>query len=187
MKINVRQTSIKGLLLIEPHVFHDGRGFFFESFNAREFNEATGLEVTFVQDNQASSQYGVLRGLHFQLPPFSQAKLVSVVRGRVLDVAVDLRRGSPTYGRYEAVDLSEDNHLQVYIPHGFAHGYLVLSETALFQYKCDCFYAPQSEGGLAWDDPDIGIEWPIGRHHILLSEKDRSRGLLKDFDTPFKF
>lgn len=187
MKINVRQTSIEGLLLIEPHVFHDGRGYFFESFNAREFNEATGLEVTFVQDNQASSQYGVLRGLHFQLPPFSQAKLVSVVRGRVLDVAVDLRRGSPTYGRYEAVDLSEDNHLQVYIPHGFAHGYLVLSETALFQYKCDSFYAPQSEGGLAWDDPDIGIEWPIDRHHILLSEKDRRRGLLKDFDTPFKF
>jgi dTDP-4-dehydrorhamnose 3,5-epimerase len=186
MKIKVRQTSIEGLIVIEPHVFRDGRGYFFESFNAREFAEATGLQVSFVQDNQALSQYGVLRGLHFQLPPHSQAKLVSVVRGKVLDVAVDLRKGSPTYGRYEAVELSEDNHLQVYIPHGFAHGYLVLSETALFQYKCDSFYAPASEGGLAWDDPDIGIEWPIDRQEILLSEKDSKRGLLIDFDTPFK-
>jgi dTDP-4-dehydrorhamnose 3,5-epimerase len=187
MKIKVRPTSIDGLVVVEPHVFHDGRGYFFESFNAREFREAMEKKISFVQDNQALSQYGVLRGLHFQLPPHSQAKLVSVVRGKVLDVAVDLRKGSPTYGRYEAVELSEDNHLQVFIPRGFAHGYLVLSETALFQYKCDSLYAPASEGGLAWDDPDIGIDWPIAKEDILLSEKDCKRGLLKDFDSPFKY
>ena len=187
MKIKVTQTSIDGLLIIEPHVFHDGRGYFFESFNSSEFREAVGKRVSFVQDNQALSCCGVLRGLHFQLPPHSQAKLVSVAKGKVLDVAVDLRKGSPTYGKYEAVELSEDNHLQVFIPRGFAHGYLVLSETALFQYKCDNLYAPASEGGLAWDDPDIGIDWPADRQDILLSEKDRNRGLLKDFDSPFKY
>lgn len=187
MKIKVTETSIEGLLVIEPHVFHDGRGYFFESFNSREFREATGMKVSFVQDNQALSSYGVLRGLHFQLPPHSQAKLVSVVAGRVLDVAVDLRKGSPTYGKYEAVELSEDNHLQVFIPRGFAHGYVVLSETALFQYKCDSLYAPGYEGGLAWDDPDIGVKWPVPQEDILLSDKDRNRGLLKDFDSPFKY
>lgn len=187
MKITVRQTSIDGLIVIEPHVFHDGRGYFFESFNTREFREATGLKTTFVQDNQAKSCYGVLRGLHFQLPPYSQAKLVSVVVGKVLDVAVDLRKGSATYGKYEAVELSQDNHLQMYIPRGFAHGYLVLSKTALFQYKCDRFYAPASEGGLAWNDPDIGIDWPIDVQDILLSDKDRNRGLFKDFNSPFKY
>ena len=185
--MTIIETGIEGLVIVEPRVFHDGRGYFFESFNARDFNAATGDDVTFVQDNQAFSRYGVLRGLHFQCPPYAQAKLVSVVSGRVLDVAVDIRKGSPTYGKYEAVELSADSHLQVFIPRGFAHGYLVLSETALFQYKCDSFYAPQSEGGLAWNDPDIGIDWPVSREDILLSPKDTDRGLLKDFDSPFKY
>lgn len=180
-----KETSIEGLVTIEPRIFRDQRGYFYESYNARDFEAATGFKVDFVQDNQAFSRYGVLRGLHFQLPPHTQAKLVSVVRGRVLDVAVDLRKGSPTYGRYEAVELSGDNHLKLFIPGGFAHGYLVLSRTALFQYKCDSLYAPEAEGGLAWDDPDIGIRWPMDRDDLIFSPKDLRHGLLKDFDSPF--
>ena len=185
--MKVTHTAIDGLFVIEPRVFRDGRGYFFESFNARDFADVTGLMPTFVQDNESSSKRGVLRGLHFQLPPYSQAKLVTVVCGSVLDVAVDLREGSPTYGRYEAVELSGDNHLQLYIPRGFAHGYLVLSDTAVFRYKCDNYYAPGFEGGLAWNDPDIGIEWPLPEEEILLSEKDCRHGLLKDFVSPFKY
>jgi dTDP-4-dehydrorhamnose 3,5-epimerase len=183
--MKIKKTSIEGLVIVEPEIFRDGRGYFYESYNARDFETATGVKVEFVQDNQAFSRYGVLRGLHFQLPPHDQAKLVSVVRGRVLDVAVDLRKGSPTYGRYEAVELSGDNHLRLFIPRGFAHGYLVLSRTALFQYKCDGFYAPKAEGGLAWDDPDIGIKWPLAPEELMLSPKDLRHGLLKDFDSPF--
>lgn len=185
--MKIKETSIEGLVIVEPQIFRDGRGYFYESYSARDFKAATGFEPRFVQDNQAFSRYGVLRGLHFQRPPHAQAKLVSVVRGKVLDVAVDLRKGSPTYGRYEAVELSGDNHLQLFIPRGFAHGYLVLSKTALFQYKCDAFYAPKADGGLAWDDPDIGVDWPIPAEDIRLSEKDRCRGLLKDFDSPFNY
>lgn len=180
-----KETSIEGLVILEPQIFSDSRGYFYESYNARDFEAATGRKVNFVQDNQAFSHYGVLRGLHFQLPPHTQAKLVSVVRGKVLDVAVDLRKGSPTYGRYEAVELSGDNNLKLFIPGGFAHGYLVLSRTALFQYKCDSFYAPKAEGGLAWDDPDIGIEWPLAPEELILSPKDLRHGQLKDFDSPF--
>ena len=180
-----KETSIEGLVTIEPRIFRDQRGYFYESYNARDFEAATGFKVDFVQDNQAFSRCGVLRGLHFQLPPHTQAKLVSVVRGKVLDVAVDLRKGSPTYGRYEAVELSGDNHLKLFIPGGFAHGYLVLSRTALFQYKCDSLYAPDAEGGLAWDDPDIGIRWPMDRGDLIFSPKDLRHGLLKDFDSPF--
>ncbi|MBR0533833.1 MAG: dTDP-4-dehydrorhamnose 3,5-epimerase [Bacteroidales bacterium] len=183
--MKIKKTSIEGLVIVEPEIFRDGRGYFYESYNARDFEAATGIKVEFVQDNQAFSRYGVLRGLHFQLPPHDQAKLVSVVRGKVIDVAVDLRKGSPTYGRYEAVELSGDNHLRLFIPRGFAHGYLVLSRTALFQYKCDGFYAPKAEGGLAWNDPAIGIDWPVPAKDIILSEKDRNRCLLKDFDSPF--
>lgn len=185
--MKIIETGIEGLLVIEPKIFGDGRGYFYESYNARDFEAATGSKVDFVQDNQSFSRYGVLRGLHFQLPPHNQAKLVSVVRGSVLDVAVDLRKGSPTYGRYEAVELSGDNHLRFYIPHGFAHGFLVLSKTALFQYKCDGFYAPEADCGLAWDDPDIGIKWPVAPQVIILSEKDRRHGFLKDFDSPFTY
>ena len=172
MKIKVRQTSIEGLIVIEPHVFRDGRGYFFESFNAREFAEATGLQVSFVQDNQALSQYGVLRGLHFQKEPYAQSKLVRVVRGRVLDVAVDLRVGSPTFGKWTAAELSEDNHLQFFLPRGMAHGFAVLSEVAVFQYKCDNFYHPEAEGAIAWNDPDLNIDWRLPAQHVLLSEKD---------------
>ena len=174
-------------MIVEPQIFRDARGYFYESYNARDFEAATGRKVAFVQDNQSFSRFGVLRGLHFQLPPNDQAKLVSVVRGKVLDVAVDLRKGSPTYGRYEAVELSGDNHRKLFIPRGFAHGYLVLSRTALFQYKCDNYYAPKFECGLAWNDPDIGIEWPVAPADLKLSDKDRGHCLLKDFDSPFKY
>ncbi|MBR5735975.1 MAG: dTDP-4-dehydrorhamnose 3,5-epimerase [Bacteroidales bacterium] len=185
--MKVTHTTIDGLLVIEPRVFRDGRGYFFESFNARDFADVTGQLPAFVQDNQSGSKRGVLRGLHFQLPPYDQAKLVTVVSGSVLDVAVDLREGSPTYGRYEAVELSGDNHLQLFIPRGFAHGYLVLSDTAVFRYKCDNYYAPGFEGGLAWNDPDIGIEWPLPEDELLLSDKDCRHGFLKDFVSPFKY
>jgi len=185
--MNIIETGIEGLLVIEPKIFGDGRGYFYESYNARDFEAAVGRKVDFVQDNQSFSRYGVLRGLHFQLPPHSQAKLVSVVRGSVLDVAVDLRKGSPTYGKYEAVELTGENHLRFFIPRGFAHGFVVLSKTALFQYKCDSFYAPESDCGLAWNDPDIGIRWPVAPEDIILSEKDRRHGFLKDFDSPFTY
>ena len=185
--MNVVKTEIDGVLIIEPKVFGDSRGYFFESFNAREFKSATGLEVNFVQDNESMSSYGVMRGLHFQLPPHTQAKLVRCVRGKVLDVAVDLRKGSPTYGKHVAVELSEDNHRQFFIPKGFAHGFSVLSETAVFQYKCDSFYAPQADGGISILDDSLGIDWKIPVDKALLSEKDKNHPLLKDFNTPFEY
>ena len=172
--MKIRQTGISGLIVIEPDVFGDSRGYFMESFSCRKFMELTGIDVDFVQDNESKSSYGVLRGLHFQRPPHAQSKLVRVVSGRVLDVAVDLRAGSPTYGKHYALELSGENHLQMFIPKGFAHGFAVLSDEAVFQYKCDEYYAPQSEGGVAWDDPDLAIDWQIPLEDVRLSEKDRN-------------
>lgn len=183
--MTIIKTAIEGPFIVEPRVFGDDRGYFFESFNQRDFAEQTGLELDFVQDNESRSTYGVVRGLHFQRPPYAQAKLVRVVEGRVLDVAVDIRRGSLTYGQYVAVELSSENHRQFYVPHGFAHGFAVLSDTAVFQYKCDNYYHPESEGALAWDDPDLAIDWQIAPDAVLLSDKDRSHPRLVDFETPF--
>ena len=183
--INVIKTTIPGVLIIEPKVFGDDRGYFLESFNAKEFAEKTGLSVSFVQDNESKSRYGVLRGLHFQLPPYTQSKLVRVVRGRVVDVVVDIRKDSPAYGKYEMCELTEDNHRQFFVPKGMAHGFVVLSNEAVFQYKCDEFYHPEAEGALAWDDPDIAISWPIPLNDVILSEKDKHHPMLKHFVTPF--
>ena len=177
--MEVIKTDIEGLLVLEPRVFGDSRGYFFESFNVRTFEEAVG-DVTFVQDNESKSSYGAVRGLHFQKPPHAQAKLVRVVKGKVLDVAVDLRKESPTFGKYVAIELSEENHRQMFIPRGFAHGFSVLSDEVVFQYKCDNYYAPESEGAIAWDDPDLAIDWQIPYDKVLLSEKDRKHSALKD-------
>lgn len=182
--MNVIKTDIQGVVIVEPKVFGDHRGYFFESFSEKDFAEAVG-EVKFVQDNESKSSYGVLRGLHFQKPPHAQAKLVRVVKGRVLDVAVDLRKGSPTFGKHVAVELTEENHRQLFIPRGFAHGFAVLSDEAVFQYKCDSYYAPQSEGSVLWNDPDIGIEWGIPSEDVMLSEKDRNAAPLKDLGDVF--
>lgn len=184
--MNVIETGIDGLVIIEPRIFRDPRGYFFESFSQREFSEKVS-PVDFVQDNESRSSYGVLRGLHFQKPPFAQAKLVRVIKGRVLDVAVDLRTGSPTYGRYEAVELSEDNHRQFFIPRGFAHGFCVLSDEAVFQYKCDNYYAPQSEGAVIWNDPDLAIDWMIPAEDVILSDKDRKNPYLRDLGDVFAY
>lgn len=178
--MKIIETEIQGLFIIEPDVYGDSRGYFFESFNKRRFEEQTGITVDFVQDNESRSTYGVVRGLHFQRPPHAQAKLVRVVSGRVLDVAVDLREGSPTYGRHVAVELSGENHRQVFIPKGFAHGFSVLSEEAVFQYKCDDYYAPETEGAVAWDDPDIAIDWRIPADDMILSEKDKKHPRLSE-------
>lgn len=183
--MEVFKTGIEGVYIIEPKVFGDNRGYFFESFNAKEFAEKTGLNVTFVQDNESKSKYGVLRGMHFQLPPYTQSKLVRVVKGKVLDVVVDIRKGSPTYGKYEMCELTVENHRQFFVPKGMAHGFAVLSEEAIFQYKCDNFYHPEAEGAIAWNDPEIGINWPISAEDVVLSEKDKHHPFLKDFVSPF--
>ena len=185
--MEIIKTNIQGLLIIEPKVFGDSRGYFFESFNAKEFKEKTGLNITFVQDNESMSTYGVMRGLHFQRPPYTQSKLVRCVKGKVLDVAVDIRKGSPTYGQHVAVELTEDNHRQFFVPKGFAHGFAVLSETAVFQYKCDNFYAPQADGGISILDSSLGIDWKIPTDKAFLSDKDTKHPLLKDFETPFTY
>jgi len=177
--MNVIKTDIEGLVVIEPKIFGDSRGYFFESFSERVFRKEVA-DVDFVQDNESKSSYGVVRGLHFQKPPYSQAKLVRVVKGKVLDVAVDLRKGSPTFGQHVAMELSEDNHRQVFIPRGFAHGFSVLSDEVVFQYKCDAYYAPQSEGAVAWDDPDLDIDWKVPADKVILSEKDKKHPRLKD-------
>ena len=179
--MKIKETYIPGLLVVEPQVFGDSRGYFFEFFNAAEFAEQTGIDTQFVQDNESRSSYGVVRGLHMQLPPHAQAKLVRVVEGRVLDVAVDLRKDSPTFGKHFAIELTGENHLQVYIPKGFAHGFSVLSETAVFQYKCDGYYAPASEAAIAWNDPDLGIDWKLPSEDAVLSDKDRNHPSLKEF------
>lgn len=184
--MEIVKTAIEGLLVIKPRVFEDARGYFFESFSQREFEEKVG-KVTFVQDNESMSSYGVMRGLHFQRPPYTQSKLVRCVKGTVLDVAVDIRKGSPTYGQHVAVELSDQNHLQFFIPHGFAHGFSVLSETAVFQYKCDNFYAPQADDGVSILDQSLGIDWRIPVERAILSEKDTKHLLLKDFDSPFEY
>lgn len=185
--MEVIKTTIEGVLIIEPKVFGDARGYFFESFNAKVFVEKTGKDIIFVQDNESSSRYGVLRGLHFQLPPYTQSKLVRCVKGMVVDVVVDIRKGSPTYGKYVMCELTEENHRQLFIPKGMAHGFAVLSETAIFQYKCDDFYHPEAEGAIAWNDPDIAINWPIPATDVILSEKDNGHPCLKDFESPFTF
>lgn len=178
-QMDVIQTSINGVVIIEPHVFNDSRGYFFESFNQREFEEKV-CKTIFVQDNESKSSYGVIRGLHFQKPPLAQSKLVRVVKGAVLDVAVDIRKGSPTFGQHVAVELTEENHRQFFIPRGFAHGFSVLSEEVVFQYKCDNFYAPQYEGTVAWNDPDLGIDWRIPIDKAVLSEKDQKTPILNN-------
>ena len=169
--MNIIKTSIEGIVIIEPRLFKDERGYFFESFNQREFEEKV-FKTTFVQDNESKSSYGVIRGLHYQKPPFAQSKLVRVIKGAVLDVAVDIRKGSPTFGQHVAVELSEENHRQFFIPRGFAHGFSVLSEEVIFQYKCDEFYHPEAEGAIAWNDTELGIDWKIPRDKVILSEKD---------------
>ncbi len=184
--MEVIKTNIDGVFIIEPRVFSDARGYFFESFSQREFEQKV-RKINFVQDNESKSSYGVMRGLHFQAPPFSQSKLVRCVRGRVLDVAVDIRRGSPTYGQHVAVELSEDNHRQFFIPRGFAHGFAVLSEEAVFQYKCDNFYHPEADGGISILDSSLGIDWCIPTEHAILSDKDTKHPLLKDFESPFSY
>ena len=184
--MEVIKTAIEGVVIIEPKVFKDQRGYFFESFSQREF-EAKVRKINFVQDNESMSSYGVMRGLHFQRPPYTQSKLVRCVKGKVLDVAVDIRKGSPTYGQHVAVELSEDNHRQFFVPRGFAHGFAVLSDTAVFQYKCDNFYAPQADGGISIKDESLGIDWKIPTDMAILSEKDTLHSCLKDFDSPFSY
>ena len=184
--MNIIKTEIDGVVIIEPRLFKDDRGYFFESYSEKDFN-AQVREIKFVQDNESKSSYGVLRGLHFQKSPYAQSKLVRVIKGAVLDVAVDIRKGSPTFGKHVAVELTEDNHRQFFIPRGFAHGFSVLTPEVIFQYKCDNFYAPQSEGALAWDDPDLGIDWRIPSDKIILSEKDRHHPRLKDAEWLFDY
>ena len=184
--MEVIKTAIDGVVIIEPKVFKDQRGYFFESFSQREF-EAKVRKINFVQDNESMSSYGVMRGLHFQRLPYTQSKLVRCVKGKVLDVAVDIRKGSPTYGQHVAVELSEDNHRQFFVPRGFAHGFAVLSDTAVFQYKCDNFYAPQADGGISIKDESLGIDWKIPTDMAILSEKDTLHSCLKDFDSPFSY
>ena len=184
--MDIIKTAIDGVVIIEPRLFKDERGYFFESFSQKEFEEKV-CKTVFVQDNESKSSYGVLRGLHLQQPPFAQSKLVRVVRGAVLDVAVDIRKGSPTFGKHVAVELTAENHRQFFIPRGFAHGFSVLSQEVVFQYKCDNYYAPQSEGALAWDDPDLGIDWRIPAAEIVLSKKDKAHPRLKDADGLFDY
>ena len=184
--MEIIKTGIEGLLILEPRIFQDARGYFFESFSQREFEEKVG-PVHFVQDNESMSTYGVMRGLHFQRPPYTQSKLVRCVKGAVLDVAVDLRQGSPTYGQHVAVELTAENHRQFFIPKGFAHGFAVLSETAVFQYKCDEFYHPEADAGISILDESLGIDWRIPMDKAILSDKDTRHGMLADFQSPFTY
>ena len=185
-KFKFTPTSIEGVVIIEPRIFKDDRGYFYESFSQREFEEKV-CHTTFVQDNQSKSSYGVLRGLHFQKPPYCQSKLVRCIKGAVLDVAVDIRKGSPTFGKYVAVELTEDNHRQFFVPRGFAHGFAVLTEEAVFQYKCDNFYNKESEGSVAWNDPQLAIDWRIPANKVLLSEKDKLSKNIADADYLFDY
>lgn len=182
--MEIIKTNIDGVVILEPRVFTDSRGYFFESFSERVFENLVG-KVDFVQDNESCSSRGVMRGLHFQRPPYAQAKLVRCVRGSVLDVAVDLRQGSPTYGKHVSCLLTEHNHRQFFIPRGFAHGFAVLSDTAVFQYKCDNYYHPEADGGISIIDPSLGIDWRLDLSEAILSEKDKHHPALADFETPF--
>lgn len=184
--MEIIKTEIEGVVILEPRIFKDQRGYFFESFSQRNF-DTNVRHIDFVQDNESMSSYGVMRGLHFQRPPYSQSKLVRCVRGAVLDVAVDIRKHSPTYGKYVTVELTEDNHRQFFIPRGFAHGFAVLSETAVFQYKCDNFYHPEADGGISIIDDSLGIDWMIPTNQAILSDKDTKHPLFKDFESPFDF
>lgn len=184
--MEVIKTAIEGVYIIEPKVFGDARGYFFESFSEREFKETLG-DIRFVQDNESMSKFGVMRGLHFQRPPYAQSKLVRCVKGEVMDVAVDIRKGSPTYGQYVAVRLSADNHRQFFIPQGFAHGFSVLSESVIIQYKCNEFYHPEADGGISILDESLDIDWGITLEEALLSEKDTKHPKLADFDSPFVY
>ena len=184
--MKVIETALEGVVILEPELHRDARGYFFESYSQKLFDRSV-RPVRFVQDNESKSSYGVLRGLHFQKPPHAQSKLVRVISGTVLDVAVDIRRGSPTFGRHVAVELSGENRRQLFIPRGFAHGYSVLSPEAVFTYKCDNYYAPESEGGIAWDDPDLAIDWQTGGREPIISDKDRRHGSWADFASPFKY
>lgn len=192
--MEIIKTALEGVVIIRPKIFGDARGYFFESFNQKGFTEKVlGMEYNpedrtlFVQDNESKSSYGVVRGLHFQKPPYAQAKLIRVIKGKVLDVAVDIRKGSPTYGKHVAVELSGENHEQLYIPRGFAHGFSVLSEEAILQYKCDNLYAPQAEGAIIWNDPNLAIDWKLDAEDVLLSEKDKMHQQLKDIGSPFVY
>jgi dTDP-4-dehydrorhamnose 3,5-epimerase len=178
--MKVIKTQLPGVLIIEPDVYGDDRGYFYESFNERRFWEQTGIKTNFIQDNESKSKYGVVRGLHFQKGKFAQAKLIHVAKGRILDVAVDIKPESPTFGQYVATELSDSNHRQLYIPQGYAHGFSVLSDEAIFQYKCDNYYEPKAEGGILWSDPQIGIDWLLPEENITLSEKDKKHPLLKE-------
>jgi dTDP-4-dehydrorhamnose 3,5-epimerase len=180
--MNFIETAIKGVFIIEPKVFNDARGYFFEAWKKEEFENNIG-QVSFIQDNESKSSYGVLRGLHYQKGDFSQAKLVRVIKGKVLDVAVDIRKQSPTFGQHVMVELSDENKRQFFIPRGFAHGFLVLSDEAIFTYKVDNVYAPQAEAGICWNDPDLAINWPINPSEVLTSEKDLKQPLLKDAEV----
>lgn len=184
--MKVIPTDIEGVVIIEPDVFGDARGYFMESWSQQRFNESV-REVEFVQDNQSKSCYGVVRGLHFQRGEYSQSKLVRVAQGRVLDVAVDIRRGSPTFGRHIAVELSDENHRQLFIPRGFAHGFSVLSSEAVLQYKCDNYYSPKNEGAIAWNDPTIGIDWQLPVEDIILSAKDMHHPTLAEAEALFDY
>lgn len=184
--MKVIKTDIEGVVIIEPRIFEDERGYFFEAFSEREFAEQV-CDCKFVQDNESRSSYGVVRGLHFQQSPHAQSKLVRVIKGRVLDVAVDIRQGSPTFGKHIAVELSDENHRQVFIPRGFAHGYAVLSDEAIFTYKCDNYYAPESEGAIAWNDSTLAIDWQIPAEDVILSEKDKKHPALAECDKLFDF
>ena len=183
--MKVTKTDIEGIVIIEPRIFDDARGYFFEAFSEREFAEQV-CDCHFVQDNEAKSSFGVIRGLHFQLPPHAQSKLVRVISGRILDVAVDIRKSSPTFGKYVAVELSAENHRQIFIPKGFAHGYSVLSEEAIVAYKCDNYYAPESEGAITWNDADLAIDWQIPAEKVVLSEKDKHHPTLAECETLFE-
>lgn len=182
--MKIIKTEIEGPLVIEPKIFGDSRGYFYESYNLGEFSQVVS-DVTFVQDNESFSRFGVLRGLHFQKPPYAQSKLVRVVKGKVLDVAVDIRKDSPTYGKYVSVELSEDNHRQFFIPKGFAHGFAVLSPEVIFQYKCDEFYHPEAEGAILWNDPSLAIDWRLSPEDVILSEKDKHNTPFSEFVSPF--
>lgn len=184
--MNLIKTDIEGVVIIEPRIFTDDRGYFFESYSQRFFEENV-CDTTFIQDNESKSVYGVLRGLHFQKPPFAQSKLVRVIKGKVLDVAVDIRKGSPTFGKHVSVELTEENKRQFFVPRGFAHGFVVLSEEVIFQYKCDNYYSPENEGALAWDDPALGIDWKLPLDKIILSEKDKLNSNLKDLNYLFNY
>lgn len=183
--MEIIKTEIEGVLIFKPRIFTDSRGYFFESYSKKVFDDAVGYPVDFVQDNQSKSSRGVVRGLHFQKPPFTQAKLVRCIRGSVLDVAVDLRKDSPTFGKHVAVELSEENGLQLFVPRGFAHGFSVLSDEAVFQYKCDNYYAPESEGGVALGDETLGIDWRVPAEDRILSDKDMHHPMFSQLESPF--